>query len=146
MEVLEQPPVRRGLGVMELVHDHDVEAAGWQTVEVDSGERLHRSEDVSTLVGLLAIDVELTEGSVAQHGAEDVTALGQNLLAVRDEEQPLPTTVLGQPPVVEGGDEGLAGTGGGHDEVLVAAVALALGPQLVEDLDLEGIWAQFEGR
>ena len=29
-QVVEEPPVRRGLGVMELVHDDDVEAVGWQ--------------------------------------------------------------------------------------------------------------------
>ena len=101
---------------------------------------------MSPLVGLLAIDVELAEGSVAQHGAEDVTALGQDLLAVCDEEQPRPTAILGEASVIEGGDEGLAGAGGGHHQVLVAAVALAFGPQLVEDLDLKGIRSRLEGR
>ena len=64
----------------------DVEAVGRQAVEVDPGERLDGSEDISPLIRLLAIDVELAEGSVAQDGAEDVTALGQDLLAVRDEQ------------------------------------------------------------
>ena len=81
---------------MEFVDDDDVEAVARDAVEIHTGERLDRGEDVAALLRPLAIDVELAEGAVPQDGSEDVQALGQDLLAVRDEQQPRRSAVLGE--------------------------------------------------
>ena len=48
--------------------------------------------------------------------------------------------------VIEGGDDGLAGAGGGDDQVAVTAVDHPRGDQAVEDLLLEGVRAQLQQR
>ena len=69
---------------------------------------------------------------------EGVEALGQDLLAVRHEQQAHLPALLAQAPVVERRDDGLAGAGRRDDEVLVAPVPLALDGELLEHLPLVG--------
>ena len=64
---------------------------------------------------------------------------------MRDEEQARRAALGAQAAVVQGGDDGLAGAGGGHHEVAPAAVALALGLELVEDLALERVGSSSKG-
>ena len=53
-------------------------------------ERLHRGEHMPPLPGPFAIHLQLAEGAIAQHPAEGVQGLLQDLLAVSDEQQPRP--------------------------------------------------------
>ena len=61
LHVVEQPPVGRGLGVMELVDDHDVEVIGFDAGKPCLRERLDAGEHVAPLGGFLPIDQQLTE-------------------------------------------------------------------------------------
>ena len=77
-------------------------------------------------------DVELAEVRVIENFAVGAQRLFENLPAVRDEEQGRTLAgLLGQPAVVQGGDDGLARAGGGHDQVAVTVMD--------ESFDLEGV-------
>jgi hypothetical protein len=61
----------------------------------------------------------------------------ENLLAVCDEQQPRVASELRpKTPVVQRGNDGLAGSGGGDDEVLPSPMPLTFSIQLLEDLGL----------
>lgn len=86
-EVIEPAAVAGGGGVVELVHDHDVESVGGDLGQIALGEGLHRGEHMAPLAGHLTIHVELAEGGIAQHLAEGGQGLLQDLLAVGDQQQ-----------------------------------------------------------
>jgi len=73
--------------VVELIHDHHLEALGGDLSEGAIGERLHRGEHMAPLAGHCAIHIELAEGGIAQHLAEGGQGLQQDLLAVGDQQQ-----------------------------------------------------------
>jgi len=126
-EVAEQAGVAGGLGVVELVDHDDLVEVGVEGPEAPRGQGLGRREDLRADGGPRAVDEELAEGGVAQHGAVDGEALLEDLLAVRDEEQGGAPAAVELAGVVEGGGPGLAGAGRGDDEVAgVAAVPLGL--------------------
>ena len=85
-EVVDEAPVGRGRGVVELVHDDVVEAVAREALEVgDAAEGLdRRKEDVGVCFPLLA-HVEAQSG-VGPDPPEGVPGLLQDLLAVRNEE------------------------------------------------------------
>ena len=126
-DVVQEPLVARGGGVVELVDDDVVVAVGGQVVERPAVVALDRDEQVVELLGLAAADEQVAEVRVAEHGPEGPQALPQQLLAVGDEQQPGPTAwpPLARPApaaVVERRDHRLAGPGRGDDEVAVAAL------------------------
>lgn len=61
-----------------------------------------------------------------------------------DEQQRQVAVLVTQPLVVQGGDHGLAGASGGHDEVAAAPVPTAFDLECLEDLLLVGPGAQLE--
>ena len=129
--------------MVELIDDHHVERVWRQVRRIDPRERLHRGEHMAPLAGALAIHQQFAEGAVAQHLAEGGEALLQDLAPVGYEKQArVPRTGLAG--VIEGGDHGFAGAGGGHHQVAPAAMETALGRQLVEDLLLVGVGADVE--
>ena len=150
-EVIEPAGVAGGGGVVELVHDHHLEAIGGDLGQAALGEGLHRGEHMAPLAGDLAIHVELAEGGIAQHLAEGGERLLQDLLAVGDQQQGRGIgrgEALGKVGVqtghVEGGEHGFAGAGGGHHQVVPAVVQRALGRQLIKHLALVGVGPQIE--
>lgn len=91
--------------------------------------------------GLVVAGQELAEAAVAEDVAEAGARLAKKLLAMGEEEKGRPARLAC---VVEAGQHGLAGAGGGDDQVAVAAAAVSLLGELVEDLLLEGVGAQVE--
>jgi len=85
-EVVDEAPVGRGRGVVELVHDDVVEGVAREALEVgDAAEGLdRREEDVGVRLPLLA-HVEAQAG-VGPDPAVGVPGLVQDLFAMRDEE------------------------------------------------------------
>ena len=112
-------------------------ASGANVVEIDLRQRLNRREHMPALLGSMAIDEQLAEGSVAKNRPIGGQALRQDLATVRNEQQAGILQALPEPAVVERRDERLAGAGGGHDEVAVAMMPLALGLEALEHLALE---------
>jgi len=86
-EVIEPAAVAGGGGVVELIHDHHLEALGGDLSEGAIGERLHRGEHMAPLAGHRAIHIQLPEGGIAQYLAEGGQGLQQDLLAVGDQQQ-----------------------------------------------------------
>src|SRR5947209_1630363 len=88
----------------------------------------------------VASDEQFPKGTVAKDMAEEETALLQNLLTVRDEEQRGPSPGLCSSPVVEGSHHGLARSGGGNNEVAPVSMTLPFCAQSLEHgaLVLEG--------
>ena len=107
-----------------IVHDDHVEAVGFDFVDA-VGKGLHRGKDVATRVWTLAADQPLTKTRLAQDELEDLLALTQDLVAVRDEEQGTPHTLVAQPLEIECRNPGLAGAGRcDHEIAVVPAQAL----------------------
>ena len=99
-------------------------------------QRLHAGEDVLPALGSRAADVQLAEGRVGEHLAVGPQRLLEDLLAVRDEQQRRSVAGVGlhRPPVVERGDDRLAGPGRGDDQVAVAVVDVALDVQIASSI------------
>ena len=87
-EVIEQPPVARRRGVVELVDHDDVERIGGRQRRVGApGEGLDHREEVLA-GGVLATTMDLAEVGVVEYGAVSTERLAEDLLAVSDEQQP----------------------------------------------------------
>src|SRR5690606_20373697 len=97
--------------------------------------RLHRSKDVTALLGLLTADPQLSEVSVLQRRAEGLTRLLQNRVAVSDEQQRIHGPRSLEPRVIQSRDDGLAGPGRGNDEVSNQPLAPCEG-EVLEDAPL----------
>ena len=106
---------------MELVDDHDVEVRGVDRFESGPVEALDRREDVFESRRPLSADPELAEARVTKGVCECCAALFEDLLAVRDEEEPVSRQPFAKARVVDGGHDRLAGTGRGDEEVAVPA-------------------------
>jgi hypothetical protein len=141
LEVFEQSSVGARLGVVELVDDDDVEVTGIELGEVKLVERLHGAEHVPPLAGPLAADKQLAEIALAQHVPEGRQALGQQLLAVGDEQEAVDRAVVAQASVVQRRDDGLTGAGRHHHEVAPPAVDSPLRVERLEDLLLVAVGA-----
>ena len=127
-QVVEEPSVRRRLGVVELVDDHDVVGVGRDVRDAVRLQGLHAGEDVVPTLRARAGDVQLTERGVGEDFSVGPQRLLEDLLAVRDEEQSRPVGWRGpaQSAVVKCGDHRLAGPGGGDDQIAMAIVHVAL--------------------
>ena len=67
LHVIEQPPIGRGLGVVELVDHHDVEVIGLDGGKPFGGQRLDAGEDVAPFGRLIPVDQQFTERRLGQH-------------------------------------------------------------------------------
>src|SRR4051794_31729848 len=73
--------------MVKLVDDEEVERVRGDPRHRLLVERLDRGEDVTALRGYGPADEQLAEAAVAEHLPELLTALFENLPAVRDEEE-----------------------------------------------------------
>ena len=103
---------------MKFVHDDHIEAVGFDFVHT-VGKGLYRGKDMATRVWALAANQPLTEPRLAQDELEDLLALTENLVAVRDEKQGTSHTLVAQPFEIECRDPGLAGAGRCDHEIAV---------------------------
>src|SRR3954454_14017149 len=118
--------------MMELIDDDDVEVTRLKTIDVFLGDRLDHGEDVTTR-GSATAAVDLAERPVAEDRPKCRPALLQDALAVRYEEQrKVSSGAPAQLSVVERRHHGLAGSRGGHDEVAMPSMPLALEHQPFE--------------
>jgi hypothetical protein len=145
-EVVEEGPVARRGAVVGLVdHDVVVEVAADLLPEAPGGEHPDGAEEVVRSGRLVGADQELAEVRRAQHVAEGAQGLGEDLLPVRDVEEPgLPAAGGEEPFEVEGGHHRLAGARGGDDQVAPAPVRGSLGGEGFQDALLEGVRGQIE--
>src|ERR1022692_4536529 len=116
--------------MVTFVDDHVVKVGGPEAFEQPSrSEALNCSEDVLIGLGAVAIDQQLTEGTVLHGMAERVACLQKDLLPMGKEQQSgTRTRCGGDARIVTRGDDSLAGARGGNDEVSAAPVKLALDP------------------
>ena len=124
-ELLEEGPVRRRSGVVELVDDDDVEVRRVDRRRRRCREALDRCEDVLEVLRSMRPHPEFTEGRVVEYVAEGEQALFEDLCdgerrraAGHEAESP-------QAPVVDRSHDGLAGAGGGDQQVPVSGRARA---------------------
>ena len=103
---------------------------------------------MAPLAGALAIHQKLAEGAIAQHLAEGGESLIEDLAPEGHEQQAgaprscqggalrgkLGSEISRQAGVIQSGDHGFAGAGGGHHQVAPAAMEAELGGELFEDL------------
>jgi hypothetical protein len=90
------------------------------------------------LLRTVTIDVELAKASITENVSKGLQALGQDLSAVRDVEEP---RILHLPPEsleIERSHESLAGASRSDKEIPVAVVELPFDLELLEDFDLMG--------
>ena len=90
---------------------------------------------------LVVAHEELAEVGILQHTGKGVAALLEDFLTVRDKQQAvrLADILLAVALVVQRGNHGLAGAGGGNHQIPVQAAHLTLRQQSVENLLLIGI-------
>ena len=143
LDVVEQPPIRRGRGMVELIDDDDVEVIGREVLQVAGVQALHRGEDVLEVVRSCTADPFLAEGSVPDGVPEGGQALIQDLITVCDEQQTRPGQFTAQAGVVDGGHDGLTGAGGRHQQIAVPTAAPSYRDLLQQSL-LEGFQAKFD--
>ena len=117
--MIEDAPVRRCGGVVELVDDHDIEVIRWQRIEITGMEALYRCEDVVEPCRSCTAYPLLSERRVAQCVPERGQALIEDLLAVGYEQQSRSAEPPGERGVVERRHDGLARASGGNEEVAV---------------------------
>ena len=144
-EMGEQALIGRRLGVMELVDDHDIEAARIDGTEVKSREGLDRGEDILSDDRPLAAPIQLAKAPLPEDMAVRGAALLQDALPVSDEEKSIPRELSPQPLEVEGSHERLARTRRSDHEVAVVATR-ALEAQRLEDLLLIRVRSEVEGQ
>jgi hypothetical protein len=94
---------------MKLVDDDDIEGVRRHLREIHPGQGLDRAEHVAPLGRHHAVHIELAEIAGSQHLPERREALFEDLLPVRNEQQPrIAPELLAKPPVVESGDNRLS--------------------------------------
>src|SRR6476469_4764665 len=113
--MFEQSTVGRRGCMMEFVDDDDVEGLGIDLAEILLGQTLHGCKHVSPLIRPMAINIELSKGSVTQDLAKCAEALTKNLLSMSDEQQARIAHLLPQPFEIQRRHDRLPGAGGGHD-------------------------------
>lgn len=85
--MLQQPPVRGGLGVVELVDDDHLEVLRGQTLDAVRRQALDAGKDMPPPLRAAASDVQLAERAVGEDLAVGAEGLSEDLLAVGDEQQ-----------------------------------------------------------
>ncbi len=143
--MIEQSPVRRSLSVVELVDYDDVEMIWLYPGKPLVGKGLDAGEYVAPLVGFLPVYQQLTKGRVGKHLLIHPSRLLQNLLAVRDEQECLVTTmdIANESPVVQCRNNSLAGPRRCDDEVSVPVVNRTFSIELLKDLGLKWLGMHF---
>ena len=112
--------VRWRRGVMELVDDDDIEMRRVESIRVRTRLRLWiDAKTCSNRDGPLSADPELSEARVTKRVRECRAALFEDLLAVRDEEQPVSRQLLAKARVVDCRHDRLACAGCGDKEIAV---------------------------
>ena len=114
------------------------------SVEIDLRQRLDGCKHVPALLRSLAVDEQLAERAVAEDGSVGVQTLGQDLAAMRNEEQTWILQMLPQSPIVECRHQRLAGAGRGYHEVSRAVMPFTLRFQALQHLALERPGLQVE--
>src|SRR5690606_41096496 len=122
---------------MELVDDDHVEVVGRNACHVVARETLNGGEHVLPLLGLSPIDIELAERLITQHVPERQTGLVEDLSPVRHESQTSSIQFPSEPSVIKCGYDGLAGHGGGDDQVAPAAMSMPFNGKVVQHLYLK---------
>jgi len=140
----QQAPVRRRLGVMELVNDNHVELLRPHRRQPIGVQALDRGEHMAPLGRPPASNPHLTKGPVSHDRRECQPALIEDLPPMGHEQQGQPAQFLHQPAVVEGRDHCLASPGGRHHQVPPPPVDLALDIELVEHRLLVGVGAHLQ--
>jgi hypothetical protein len=84
-DMIQEPTVAWGRGVMELVHDDVLVLIRRLPPEFSRVVTLNRTEQVSGLLGLPAPDQKVAKVLVPSHAAEGAQRLPQDLLPVGDE-------------------------------------------------------------
>ena len=136
LDVLEERPVRGRRGVMELVDDDDVEVGGIEVARPAAFRLWIDANTCSNASRTMAARPTARRRRDRGGVAERRQALLEDLLPVRDEEQPRARQRLPKPRVVDRGHDGLAGSGRGDQQVAVVA-ALARQRNLLEQALLE---------
>ena len=104
-------------------------------------EGLDGNKQMVDAVGFVAANIQLAEIGILQHRPEGVQTLLQNLLPVCHKQQTagLPRMLFAEALVIQCGDHGFAGAGGGDYQVAVVTPNGALGIQSVQNFLLVGI-------
>ena len=97
---------------------------------------LHRNEQMIQRFRLVVAHVKLAEVGVLQHTGEGITALFEDFFAVGNEQKSvrLADILLAEAFVVQRGNHGLAGAGGGNHQIPVQAAHLTFRQQSIENL------------
>ena len=135
--MLQRLTVAVGCGMVRLVDDDVVVVTSGQLgVQRLGVQCLHRNEQVVKGLRLVVAHEELAEVGILQHTGEGVAALLEDLLAVRDKQQAvrLASILLAEALVVQCGDHGFAGAGGGNHKVPIQTSYLAFCQQSVKNL------------
>ena len=115
--------------MVELVDDHDVEACGVDVGETSGIEALDGGEHVLVERRASAIDPQFAEAVTPECVPKGPQALVEDLLAMRDEQQPRARQSRAEPGVVDRGHDRLARARRCHEEV-------AMMPLLTREFDL----------
>ena len=110
-------------------------------------EGLDGNKQMVDAVGFVAAHIQLAEIGILQYRPEGVQALLQDLLSVCHKQQTagLPRMLFAEALVIQCGDHGFAGAGGGDYQVAVVTPNGALGIQPVQDFLLVGIGQNIQG-
>lgn len=99
----------------------------------------------------MPVDEQLAERGILEYLPENSERLGEDLLAVCDEQQPRvptrgarPPALIGQPPIIECRNEGLARARRSDNKIAVPVVDLTLPTQVIKHLLLKGVRVQVE--
>ena len=129
--------------MVELVHDDVIIKlrCGFCS-EVLRVESLNRNKQIIDTLRLIAAHKHLTEVCILQNSPEGVHALLEDFLPVRYKEQTagLVRILLAEALIIQGGNDGLAGTGGSYNQIAVVTANFTFRLQLVQYLLLIGVW------
>ena len=104
-------------------------------------EGLNRHEQIINAVRLVAADKHFAEVSILQHRTKGIKALLEDFLTVCNKQQTTGTIgiLLAEMLVIQRGNDRLAGTRRGNNEVVIISAHIALGIELVQNLLLIGV-------
>ena len=142
--MLEPTTIAAGFGVVEFIDHDDSERLLGDRVQGLPLQSLNADEEVTAFGACLA-HPGATEATVSQGFAICAQRLFEDLPSMRDEQQARSVAgSLAEASVVQGGNHGLAGAGGGNDQVSVVTLFFSRELKAVEDLPLKLVGADFE--
>lgn len=146
LEMVDDPPICGGRGVVELVDDDDVEVVGSQLLKPLDVQRLDAGEHVIPSPGLHAGVQQLAERGVVQDFPVGAQRLLEDLLAVSHEQQSRTSAVpvSGQASVVEGGHDRLPRTSCRDQKVAVPPTDFPLHGETFQHVPLVREGAYFQ--